>query len=696
MVKKLFYKNAYTPIILLISLWLLVIVFVNPLGNFPLNDDWAYSLNVYNLTEKGIIDFSDWPAMTLISHVLWGAMFCKIFGFSFTILRISNLILSIIGIISIYLISKKISKNSLLAFLLSIIIAFNPIFFSLSYTFMTDTSFLTFTMLGLLFFIKFFEKDKTIDLLLATIFTIISVLIRQIGLFLPIAFAFSFVVYKRFSLYSFILSITIILIAYSSINLYENWLLQYQDLPQHYSSIKDLIPENLKSLLLKTVNTIGTVGFYIGLFLSPLVLYFTHQKLKSNSSKTNLISLIATAPFVLTFISAWKHVPIVNIFYNLGLGPKLLKDAHWNYNISPQLSSFSFDIIKIFAFISAFFAVFLVINEVYKLFINKEKSFEKNSKILILILFLLNILFLFLNRHYFDRYNLIFFPLLSIFLIPSEKIKSNLSVKLISSILLTIFISFSIFATKDYLSWNRARWEALNYLQKEKNISPNDIDGGFEFNGWHKTGERSRSVKYKKSWWFVDNDEYVVSFGDVCNYHKIKGFAYNQIMSKKNDSIYILKRNFINEELIKCDLEETFDDEKYFVAENKNKLGGGNTQSSLHSRSGNYSAKTNKNQPFCLSYTINNVEVCDKYVVSVWRYAENNDARIVIYLKGSVDKYLFSKEQTVEKDSNNWELLRNEIIIPEECDNCYLEIYIWNPGTKDAWFDDFSIIKIPH
>ena len=696
MIKKIFLKKEYSPIILLIVLWLLVIVFVNPLGNFPLNDDWAYSFNVYNLTEKGIIDFSDWPAMTLISHVLWGAIFCKIFGFSFTILRISNLILSIIGIISIYLISKKISKNTLFSIFVSLIIAFNPIFFSLSYTFMTDTSFLTFTMLGLLFFIKFFEKDKTIDLLLATIFTIISVLIRQIGLFLPIAFAFSFVLYKKFTLKSFIISIAIILITYSSIKLYENWLLRYQDLPQYYSSIEDLMPENLKSLFLKTVKTIGIIGFYIGLFLSPLVLYFTHKTFKSNSSKINLISLIASAPFILTFISAWKHVPIVNIFYNLGLGPKLLKDAHWNYNISPQLSVFSFDAIKVFAFISAFFAVFLVINEVYKLFINKEKSFEKNSKTLILVLFLLNISFLFLNRNYFDRYNLIFFPLLSFFFIPFEKTKSILSIKLISSILLILFISFSIFATKDYLSWNRARWVALDYLQKEKNISPNEIDGGFEFNGWNKTGERSRSIKYKKSWWFVDNDEYVVSFGNICNYHKIKGFAYNQILSRKSDSIYILKRNFISEKLINCDLEETIENKKYFVSENKNKLGGGITQSSLHSKSGNHSAKVNNNQPFCLSYTINNVEICDKYKVSVWRYAENNDARIVIYLKGSVDKYLFSEEQVVKKDSNNWELLNNDIIIPENCVDCYLEVYIWNPGTKNAWFDDFSIIKIPH
>ncbi|MEA3452365.1 MAG: hypothetical protein U9Q83_10755, partial [Bacteroidota bacterium] len=547
-----------------------------------------------------------------------------------------------------------------------------------------------------LFYIKYFEKEKLKDLLLATIFTIVSVLTRQIGLFLPIAFAFSFVLYKRFSLKSFIISTAIILITYSSIKLYENWLLQYQGLPEHYSSIKDLMPENLKALFLKTVKTIGTVGFYAGLFLSPLVLYFTHKILKSNTSKTNLINLIVSSPFILTFISTWKDVPISNIFYNLGLGPKLLKDAHWDYNVSPQLSAFSFEVIKIFAFISAFFVVFLLVNEVYKLFINKEKSFEKKSKTLILVLFLLNVLFLFLNRNYFDRYNLIFFPLLSIFFIPLEKIKSNLYIKLISSILLILFITFSIFATKDYLSWNRARWTALDYLQKEKNISPNEIDGGFEFNGWHNTGERTLSRKYKKSWWFVDNDEYVVSFGNICNYHKIKGFAYKQIMSKKNDSIYILKRNFIREELIKCDLEDLDKGGKFFISNNKRELKGGKTQSSEHSRSGYFSAKVNKNQPFCLSYTIKNVEICDKYIVSVWRYAKNDDAGIVIYLKGSIDKHIFSKKQVVKKDSNNWELLKNEVLIPEKCDKCYLEIYIWNTGNNDAWFDDFSIIKIPH
>ena len=51
----------------------------------------------------------------------------------------------------------------------------------------------------------------------------------------------------------------------------------------------------------------------------------------------------------------------------------------------------------------------------------------------------------------------------------------------------------TIGATHDYLSWNRVRWQALHNLMQEPQISPNDIDGGFEFNGWYLY-----DYKYKK------------------------------------------------------------------------------------------------------------------------------------------------------------------------------------------------------
>ena len=79
-----------TPIhLLLISLsYIILIVLVNPIGDFPINDDWAYARSVLSLVEDGEFHLLGWGAMTLVSQVVWGALWVKLFGFSFDVLSL--------------------------------------------------------------------------------------------------------------------------------------------------------------------------------------------------------------------------------------------------------------------------------------------------------------------------------------------------------------------------------------------------------------------------------------------------------------------------------------------------------------------------------------------------------------------------------------------------------------------------------
>jgi len=67
----------------------------------------------------------------------------------------------------------------------------------------------------------------------------------------------------------------------------------------------------------------------------------------------------------------------------------------------------------------------------------------------------------------------------------------------------------SIAMVHDYLSWNRARWEALSDLVVKQGITPNRIDGGFEFNGAYLYS-KSNTKPDAKGWWVVDN-EYLIA-----------------------------------------------------------------------------------------------------------------------------------------------------------------------------------------
>ena len=79
--------------------WVLTILIVNPLGDFPLNDDWSYAKSVKTLFDTGQLKLYNWGEMTLVAHVYFGFFFTKVFGFSFTVLRFST---SLSGLLSIW------------------------------------------------------------------------------------------------------------------------------------------------------------------------------------------------------------------------------------------------------------------------------------------------------------------------------------------------------------------------------------------------------------------------------------------------------------------------------------------------------------------------------------------------------------------------------------------------------------------
>jgi hypothetical protein len=108
---------------------------------------------------------------------------------------------------------------------------------------------------------------------------------------------------------------------------------------------------------------------------------------------------------------------------------------------------------------------------------------------------------------------------------------------------------FSIAGTTNYLSWNRARWNGLRYLTHEAGIPPSRIDGGFEFNGYYNYNDgdvsylKEKADPTKKSWWWVQDDAYLVSFGPVQGYTVLKTFPCGHILfpfSPKN--IFVLQR----------------------------------------------------------------------------------------------------------------------------------------------------------
>ncbi|MCI5082860.1 MAG: hypothetical protein MRY78_14275, partial [Saprospiraceae bacterium] len=128
-------------------LWLLSIFVISPIGNFPLNDDWAYAHSVFQLVEHGRFVLDDWPAMTLLTHILWGSLWCTIFGFSFTVLRIAVLFQAWLGAYIFYrILLDQLQWSRSSASLGAAVLLFHPMYYLLSFSFMTDVPFLLYLL----------------------------------------------------------------------------------------------------------------------------------------------------------------------------------------------------------------------------------------------------------------------------------------------------------------------------------------------------------------------------------------------------------------------------------------------------------------------------------------------------------------------------------------------------------------------
>lgn len=695
-----FLKNfgiKYINEIILTVLWVLAIIIINPIGEFPLNDDWAYSKDVYYLSQEGRLVLSDWPAMTLIAQVLWGALVTWIFGFSFTVLRLSTLVIGLFTVVIFYRILVNITKNRNTSLAGALLLMYTPLFFINSYTFMTEVYFLFTLNLSLFYFYKFYDTERINFLLISSFFLLICTLIRQPGLALGIAFAMVYLFNQRITLKRLIVSFLPTIIALAGLYSYSTWL-RLTNRVTKLSDINILIKHISEAPFEYYWTRLGVVALYFGLFSLPIIVLLIPRMLKKyHWYQYGIMLLLGMMAYIFGILN---NFPAGNVLYNLGLGPKLLKDTYWKDNINPILSSQTMYWIKLFSLFSA--AIIIVvfftkaINTLRKI-IQTTSSPAMLLRATSVVFFIIYLSFVIVNPQFFDRYVLPCLPFLFLILLPTESLLTKVG-GAVFGLMMLMYGYFCLAATHDYLAWNKTRWQAIEYLTEEKKVEKTKIDGGFEFNAWYQTGPWNPEIKDKISWWCVASDDYVISFGNIKSFKTIKRIPYHRLLPPGTDSLSILQKEFkvIQDSAfpIICDCEKRSADKNFFLG-NSMEFHGGTLQSNLKSLSGEYSIQLDSVNQFGLLSIYAEIQTNDHYIVKVWRKGADDKAGIVISTTTEHKLYDFNTK-AVETNSKGWELIQSEIVIPENCNGLNLGIYLWNFGKSQVWFDDLEIIKHPN
>ena len=163
-----------------------LVVLVMPIQrNYAYIDDWTYTHSVEQIIRGQGFRPSEYAQATLATHAYWGALFAALFGMSFSTMTAATMTLSFVAAIAFYVLLRQLGFGPTLSGLGTALLALNPYFLNLSYSFMTDITFLAMLLLSCLFYFRALETDGIGWLWVASMFGAMSFLTRQFGIVIP-------------------------------------------------------------------------------------------------------------------------------------------------------------------------------------------------------------------------------------------------------------------------------------------------------------------------------------------------------------------------------------------------------------------------------------------------------------------------------------------------------------------------------
>lgn len=540
-------------------IFLIFLLFIKPWTfEFPLNDDWAYSLSVRHLLDTNKIILTDWATPTQIAHILWGGLFTKIFGFGFSVLRISTIVLSMTTLVFFYLLVKEFEIENKIAALATLVLAFSPLYILLSNTFMTDIPYLFWTTLSIYFGVRYLKNDSSKYLYLSSLFATVSYLTRQPGIFIPVALTLIMMGGKKLNLKTFL---KIWLLPVSAVVLHLYWFNYVHGITwaktnyaiagtiKHISSFGKLWTDAFNRFLSSIIET--------GFFLFPIAIGFFFSIIQSqNKNKTRMKNFFRLIIPIIIILSAYTLIKglmpyMENSFAQTGFGP--LTVGGYSFKLS---GFFSMDWFWYVATIIGIVSGGMLLASTIAYFkFTQAKVYgylygDREHQALKFIFYstIGQFLIYMAGAKFFDRYLIVIFEwfILCVIIMTKEIKFSKISVLLG----LIFILGLDWAGMKDYFSWNNAKWE-ITKTSSNYGIKQEEIANGFDYNAWfhyEKNMKFLKSIKPLKmiGEWEWQSQEFtkfraMVSFREIQGFETIAKLEYKTPLSKKPGTLYLLK-----------------------------------------------------------------------------------------------------------------------------------------------------------
>jgi 4-amino-4-deoxy-L-arabinose transferase-like glycosyltransferase len=529
-------------LLVVLILLAIAIAIVGAEGDFPLNDDWSYARGVASVIEQGTLQLDRWPAMTLIAQTAVGIGFAEVFGFSFTTLRWATLVSSGLHLIVFYLLLRRFG-GVWPALLLTVLLLFNPLYFSLSFSWMTEVHYLLGVTGASYFFVRYCSRPEWKWLLAATALSAFAVLVRQFAILLPLAFGFVLLfrptgwLRRGAGFIPFVVSICCLLG-------YQYWLANAFPELNKVGGVGELLNNAMGKSWYWWSRSLVALLLYPGLFLLPIAIPLA-AGLGRRLFRRPVITLLILLPLAGFLIGYHHHFPAGNVLYNLGIGPRLLKGTyHYPDVLYPTIDAGTWQRLNYLAITGTCLLALILLNG--RPFSGKIQSSglrwdSRTAARIAIALYGLGyyVLVSAVNSLY-DRYALPLLPVLAVLIVGSYR-RAPVWAAVLGGAVGVMLTVYAVGGTHDYLAWNRARYQAYQELNEDQGVPITSIDAGFELNAWNYDGVAPTGGN-GRSWWFVTDDEFIIAFVKPRGYEAVAAYPFRPLLPGPFDTIYTYRR----------------------------------------------------------------------------------------------------------------------------------------------------------
>jgi hypothetical protein len=501
-------------------------------ANVPFHDDWTYAWSVEHFLKTGNLQVLDWSIHYPFAQILWGVLFCLPFGFSLSALRVSTVVLAWLGALALYGTLRELGRARSDSFIATIVLLVHPVFFVLSFSFMTDVPFVSVSNIAFFFIARGLSRKSSFELWLGCAFSACAFFIRQIAIAIPGA-VLLYVIFapalrsRRYILPPLIVSLFICLMLIL--------IAQTFGLTSQYTERKWVLDKWLH------VPELGIPGLLRVIMHSSLALFpMSVPVIASFYRRPRFwgvigVLLLLTACSVL--FSPEIPKPLEGMWRLITLGrerdPRLLHGL-----LDPDLlpSWLNYPLFAFSLFSSA--AIIMKVIEIVTTAIEESLGlfvwYAFSHFILIMALWLF-------DTWGSDRYSIVLLPPLIVILANSQlKSKSTIAGIAVLS-LISILVAWNETQSK------RASADGLAWL-RDKDIPFANIDAGYAFNGWNLYAHpenlapgdlRERDVP------FVTTNEkkpYVIATSPIPGYRVLRRYSWSIPLRSLEYSVYVLEQ----------------------------------------------------------------------------------------------------------------------------------------------------------